>query len=62
MFNINEIAQFEAVRPQVRAYMCLLLSRSIPNYLPDPKLAIIMDALKHIKKENINFEAFYVLD
>ncbi len=62
MFNINEIAQFEAVRPQVRAYMCLLLSRSIPNYLPEPKITVIMDALKHIKKENINFEAFYILD
>ncbi len=62
MLYINEIAEFEAVRPQVRAYMCLLLSRSIPNYLPDPSLDIIMDALKHIRKENIKIEAFYVLD
>ncbi len=62
MLNSNEINQFQAVRPQVRAYMCLLLSRIIPNYLPDPSLNVILESLKMIKKENINIEAFYVLD
>jgi len=62
MLNITEISKFEAVRPQVRAYMCLLLSRSIPNHLPDPSLDVIMDALKQIKKENVKIEAFYVLN
>ncbi len=58
----NEIIQFENVRAQVRAYMCLLLNRSIPNYLPDPSLDVIMLGLKNLKKENINIEALYVLD
>jgi hypothetical protein len=62
MLNITEISKFEAVRPQVRAYLCLLLSRSIPNNLPDPSIDVIMEALKQIKKENIKIEAFYVLN
>jgi len=58
----NEIVQFENVRAQVRAYMCLLLNRSIPNYLPDPSLDVIMLGLKNLKKESLNIEALYVLD
>ena len=58
----NEIVQFENVRAQVRAYMCLLLNRSIPNYLPEPSLDVIMLGLKNLKKESINIEALYVLD
>jgi hypothetical protein len=62
MFQTSEISQFEEVRTQVRAYMCLLLHRSIPNYLPEPRLDIIMKGLKEVKKENINLEALYILD
>jgi hypothetical protein len=62
MFQINEVSQFEKVRAQVRAYMCMLLHRSIPNYLPEPNLDVIMKGLKEVKKENINLEALYVLD
>lgn len=58
----NEIIQFENVRAQVRAYMCLLLNRSIPNYLPNPSLDVIMLGLKNLKKESLNIEALYVLD
>ena len=58
----NEILKFENVRAQVRAYMCLLLNRSIPNYLPEPSLDVIVQGLKAIKKESINIEALYVLD
>ncbi len=58
----NEIVQFENVRAQVRAYMCLLLNRSIPNYLPEPSLNVIVQGLKSIKKESVNIEALYVLD
>ncbi|RUM66983.1 MAG: hypothetical protein DSZ06_02230 [Sulfurospirillum sp.] len=60
--NLEEVSKFETLRPQVRAYMCLLLGRSIPNYLPDPQLSIIIDAIKQIRKENISIEAFYVLN
>ncbi len=58
----NEIVQFENVRAQVRAYMCLLLNRSIPNYLPEPSLDVITLGLKNLKKESLNIEALYVLD
>jgi len=58
----NEIMQFEKVRAQVRAYMCLLLNRSIPNYLPDPEIDVITKGLKNIKKESIKIEALYILD
>ena len=58
----NEIVEFENVRAPVRAYMCLLLNRSIPNYLPEPSIDIIIKGLKSIKKESINIEALYVLD
>jgi hypothetical protein len=59
---VNEITEFEAVRPQVRAYLCLLLSRSIPNYLPNPSLEVIKRGIKSIQKEAINIEAIYVMD
>ena len=58
----NEIVEFENVRPQVRAYMCLLLNRSIPNYLPEPNVDVIVTGLKQIKKESIDIEALYILD
>ncbi len=60
--QITDIGEFELVRPQVRAYMCLLLSRSIPNYLPNPDLETIRQGLKNIQKEAIKIEALYILD
>lgn len=58
----REIADFEKVRVQARAYLCLLLNRSIPNYLPDPDLKVITEGLKLLKKERISIEAMYVLN
>jgi len=58
----QEIAQFEKVRVQARAYLCLLLNRSIPNYLPSPDLKTIVDGIKILKKERIKVEALYVLN
>jgi hypothetical protein len=58
----QEIAQFEQVRVQARAYLCLLLNRSIPNHLPDPDLDVIISGLKLLKKESIKTEAFYILN
>jgi hypothetical protein len=57
-----EIAKFEKVRVQARAYLCLLLNRSIPNYLPKPDIKVIIDGIKLLKKESIKVEALYVLD
>lgn len=58
----REIANFERVRVQARAYLCLLLNRSIPNYLPNPDLKVITEGLKVLKKERIKIEAMYVLN
>ncbi len=58
----DEIAKFEQVRVQVRAYLCLLLSKTIPNYLPTPELNVIINGLKILNKERIKVEALYVLD
>ena len=58
----EEIAKFEQVRVQARAYLCLLLNKSIPNYLPNPDIKVIIDGLKLLKKESIKIEALYVLD
>ena len=58
----REIAKFEHVRVQARSYLCLLLNRSVPNYLPDPDINTIIDGLKILKKESIKVEALYVLN
>ncbi len=58
----KEIAKFEHVRVQARSYLCLLLNRSIPNYLPDPDINTIIDGLKILKKESIKVEALYILN
>ncbi len=58
----QEIANFEKVRVQARAYLCLLLNRSIPNYLPDPDIDIITRGLKNLKKESIKIDALYILN
>jgi len=58
----REIAEFEKVRVQARAYLCLLLNRSIPNYLPDPDLDTITRGLKNLKKESIKVDALYILN
>ena len=58
----EEIAKFEKVRVQARAYLCLLLHKSIPNNLPNPDIKVIIDGLKLLKKERIKVEALYVLD
>jgi hypothetical protein len=58
----EEIAKFEQVRVQARAYLCLLLNRSIPNYLPNPDLDVIISGIKLLKKESIKVEALYILN
>lgn len=57
-----EIAKFEQVRVQARAYLCFLLNRSIPNYLPNPDLEVLEAGLHHLMRERIKVEALYILD
>lgn len=58
----DDIKKFSEIRPKARAYLCYLLNRTIPNYLPDPDLDIIIRGLKNIEKELPKFQSIYVLD
>jgi len=58
----KEIRDFEEIRTKARAFLCYLLSRNIPNQIPNPSLDAIVKALKKIKKENKEIDALYVLD
>lgn len=58
----SEIQQFSEVRAKARAYFCYMLQRSIPNFLPDPSLDVIVRGLKNIEKELPKFQTIYVLD
>ncbi len=59
---VTEIQEFSEIRTKARAYLCFLLQRYIPNYVPEPSLDNIVNALKILKKELPQAEAFYVLD
>lgn len=59
---INELRQFASVRVEARAYLTYLLTRNIPNHMPDITLDTILAAFKKIKKENESLSILYVLD
>ncbi len=59
---VHEIEEFSEIRTRARAYLCFLLQRYIPNYVPEPSLDNIINALKILKKELPLAEAFYILD
>ncbi|NPA63969.1 MAG: hypothetical protein GXO16_03235 [Epsilonproteobacteria bacterium] len=59
---VHELEEFWEIRTKARAYLCFLLQRYIPNYVPEPSLENIIQALKILKKELPLAEAFYVLD
>ncbi len=59
---VTEIEEFAEIRTKARAYLCYLLQRYIPNYVPEPSLENIINALKILKKELPQAEAFYILD
>ncbi len=59
---INELKQFGSLRVEARAYLTYLLTRNIPNHIPDITLDTILSAFKKIKKENENISILYVLD
>ena len=59
---VSEIEEFSEIRTKARAYLCFLLQRYIPNYVPEPSLDNIVNALKILKKELPLADAFYILD
>lgn len=58
----NELKQFASIRVEARAYLTYLLTRNIPNHVPDITLDTILAAFKKIKKENESITILYVLD
>jgi len=58
----KEIKDFEEIRVKARAFLCFLLTRNIPNALPNISQDDIIRALKKIKKENSEIDALYILD
>jgi hypothetical protein len=60
--TIKEIDDFALVRPKARAYLCYIMSRWIPNRIPDITIKDIKIGLKSIAKTVPNIEAMYILD
>lgn len=58
----KEILEFEEARYPLRAYLCFLFTRNIPNRLPEPDIEMVVAGLKKIRKEVEIFDALYVLD
>jgi hypothetical protein len=58
----SEIAKFDSVRVQARAYLCLLLNRSLPNYLPNPNIEALKSGLMQLQREALKIETLYILD
>lgn len=59
---LNEIKQFSGIRVEARAYLTYLMTRNIPNHMPDITLDTVLAAFKKIKKENESLTILYVLD
>ena len=59
---MREIKDFEEIRTRARAFLCFLLTRNIPNALPDISKEDIIQALEKIKQENTEIDALYILD
>jgi hypothetical protein len=60
--QIREIQEFSNVRTQIRAYLCFLLSRNIPNRLPSIDFDTVHSGIKKIRREIPEFDALYILD
>jgi len=58
----KNIQQYSTHRTTVRAYLCYLFTRNIPNRMPDILEETIIGSLKKIKKELSITEALYILD
>lgn len=59
---IKDIQRFEDNRYRARAYMSYILTRNLPNKLPDIHLETIKTALDKIAHEVVVFDALYILD
>jgi len=60
--NIKEIDKFAEIRTKARAYFCYVLSRSLPNRVPDISIKELKIGLKNISKTLKNIDAMFILD
>ena len=60
--KIREIDEFSQIRVKARAYFCYLMSRAIPNRVPNISLKDIKVGLKSLSKTLKNVDAMYILD
>jgi len=60
--NIKEIDEFAEIRTKARAYFCYVLSRSLPNRVPDISIKELKIGLKNISKTLKNIDAMFILD
>lgn len=60
--QIREIQEFSEARTQVRAYLCYLFNRNIPNRLPNIDFEMVQSGVKKIRREIPEFDALYILD
>ncbi|HGZ70268.1 MAG TPA: hypothetical protein ENL00_03820 [Nitratifractor sp.] len=60
--NIKEIDEFAEVRVKARAYFCYILSRALPNRVPNITLSDLKVGLKSISKTLKNVDAMFILD
>lgn len=59
---IKDIQKFEENRYKARAYMSYILTRNLPDRLPQIEFSSIRSALDKLAHEITSFEALYVLD
>ncbi|NWF67364.1 MAG: hypothetical protein HXX81_07865 [Campylobacterales bacterium] len=58
----KDIQNFQEQRVQIRAYMCYLFSRNVPNKLPSFEIDSIEKSLHKIKREISDVGLIYILD
>ena len=59
---IAQIRDFANLRYKIRAYICYLFTRNLPNYLPNANKDLIKTGFEKIAHEIDSFEAFYILN
>jgi len=60
--TIKEIEEFSQVRTKARAYLCYILSRALPNRVPNISISDLKVGLKSIAKTLKYVDAMYILD
>ena len=60
--NINQIEEYAQVRTKARAYLCYIISRTIPQTLVDGDTSRVLDKLKDLSLNIPKADVIYALD